>query len=186
MKSPFKSFSSIAAMVFILAGAASPHTNAQQNAGGSMSENNSHAAIIHRFYEECLNKNRTDLMPELFNENVVSHSGTTKQAGLAAYEQNAQRVRSLFPNGQFTVDDVVSNGDKAAAHWTMTATHTAPVAGVAPTGKPIVNHGVVFYRFENGKIAELWFQIDQVGVLQQLGVNIPGAPAPAQQPAPAH
>jgi len=105
---------------------------------------------------------------------------------LDALEQNAQRVRSLFPNGQFTVDDVVSNGDKAAAHWTMTATHTAPVAGVAPTGKPIVNHGVVFYRFENGKIAELWFQIDQVGVLQQLGVNIPGAPAPAQQPAPAH
>lgn len=182
MKLPFKSFSSIATVI-VLAGAVTSHAAAQQNTGGSMSENNSHAAIIHRFYEDCLNKNHLDLMPELFSENVVNHSGNNSQTGLAAFEQGVQRVRGMFPNGQFTVDDVVSSGDKAAVHWTMTATHTAPVAGVAPTGKPITNHGIVFYRFENGKISELWVQVDQIGVLQQLGVNIPGVPVPAQRPA---
>jgi predicted ester cyclase len=171
-------------MVFILAGIASPHTQAQ-NAGGSMSENNAHAKVIHQFYEECFNQSRLEELPELFQENVVNHNGNNTQTGLKAFEQGVQRVQGMFPSGHFTVDDIVTNGDKAATHWTMTATHTAPVAGIAPTGKPIVNHGVVFYRFENGKIAELWVQVDQIGVLQQIGVNIPGVPVPVQQPAPA-
>jgi hypothetical protein len=38
---------------------------------------------------------------------------------------------------------------------------------------------VVFYRFEGAKIAEVWIQVDQLGVLRQIGVQIPGLPAQA-------
>jgi predicted ester cyclase len=172
--------------ILVLAGTALSNAQSQQNAGGTMSENAAHVAVIHRFYEECLNQGRVDELSELFTPGVVGHSGSGKQTGLAEFERNVHHVRSMFPNGRFTVDDVVASGDEAAARWTMTATHTAPIAGVAPTGKPIVNHAVVFYRFENDKIAELWVQLDQIGVLQQIGVQIPGmptAPAPANQQA---
>lgn len=135
-------------------------------------------AIIHRLYEECLNQGRLERLSELVNPEVVSHFGSNQVTGFDAFEQNIRQVRGMFPNGSFTVDDIVSNGDKAAARWTMTGTHTAPIAGVAPTGKPITNRAVVFYRFENGKIAEVWLQVDQVGVLRQVGVEIPGLPAP--------
>jgi predicted ester cyclase len=49
---------------------------------------------------------------------------------------------------------------------------------VPPTGKQLTEQAVVFYRFENGKIAEIWAQMDQLGILRQIGVEIPGMPAP--------
>jgi predicted ester cyclase len=149
--------------------------------GGEMSEN-SNAAVIRRLYDECLNHDRFEILAELVGDDVVQHFGQSSSKGLEAFESNARRVRAMFPDGRFTVDGVVSNGSEAAAHWTMTGTHSAPIAGIAPTGKPITNHGVVFYRFAHGKIAEIWLEVDQVGVFRQIGVSLPGAPA-AQAPA---
>jgi steroid delta-isomerase-like uncharacterized protein len=137
------------------------------------------ATVIHRLYEECVNQNRLDLVPQLVTDNVVTHGPGADQAGIEAFEQTIKRVGVMFPDHHFTVDDVVTDGDKAAARWTLNATHTAPINGVPPTGKRITEHAVVFYRFENGKIAELWLQMDQLGVLRQIGVEIPGAPAVA-------
>jgi steroid delta-isomerase-like uncharacterized protein len=147
--------------------------------GGQMSNVDVHAATIHRFYEECLNQGRTDLLPELVTADVVSHTGSNEQKGLAAFAQGMQQVRAMYPDRHFTVDDVLTNGDKGAARWTMVATNTVPILGVAPTGRQLTNHGVVFYRFEGAKIAEVWIQVDQLGVLRQIGVQIPGLPAQA-------
>lgn len=140
---------------------------------------NSQAAIIHRFYEESLNQNRLDILPELVSANVINHGfDGSQQTGIQALEQTIRRTQGLFSGHHFTVDDVVSNGDKAAARWTMAANNTVPIGGVAPTGKQITQHAVVFYRFEEGKIAEIWLQLDRLGVLQQVGISIPGMPAP--------
>jgi predicted ester cyclase len=147
--------------------------------GGQMSNVDDRAVTIHRFYEECLNEGRTDLLPELVTANVVNHTGSNEQRGLAAFEQGMQQVRAMYPDRHFTVDDVLTNGDKGAARWTMVATNTVPILGVAPTGRQLTNHGVVFYRFDGAKIAEVWIQVDQLGVLRQIGVQIPGLPAQA-------
>ena len=142
-----------------------------------------HAAVIHRFYEECLNQYNSELLPELFAPGVVLHASTGEAAGIDAVRRTVDNVHAMFPKHHFTVDDVVVNGDKAAARWTMTAINTAPIAGVPPTGRPITNRAIVFYRFENGRIAELWLQMDQVGVLRQIGVQVPGTPPSTNAPA---
>ena len=176
----------------LLLGLIPTHTSAQTT-GASMSAAATttldHAAVIHSFYEQCLNQHRSDLLPDLFTPNASFHSSTGDSTGLDAVRQTVDRVHAMFPNHHFTVDDVVVNGDKAAARWTMTATNTAPIAGVPPTGRPITQHAVVFYRFEGNKIAELWIQLDQIGVLRQIGVQIPGVQlpnAPSAAPAAVH
>jgi steroid delta-isomerase-like uncharacterized protein len=133
------------------------------------------ATTIHYFYEQCLNQRKSDLLPELFSADVVAHTPNGDSTGLAALQQTVERVHAMFPDHHFTVDDIIVSGDKAAARWTMTATNTAPIGGIPPTGKPITQRANVFYRFEDGRIAELWLQLDQIGVLRQIGVPIPGA-----------
>jgi predicted ester cyclase len=140
-----------------------------------------HAVVIHRFYEQCLDQHQSVLIPELFTPNVILHSPNGDSTGLAAISQTVERVHAMFPSHHFIVDDVVASGDKAAARWTMTAINTAPIAGVAPTGRPITQKAIVFYRFEDGKIAEFWLQLDQVGVFRQIGVALPGVPTPSSQ-----
>jgi steroid delta-isomerase-like uncharacterized protein len=164
------------------AGIFSPHATAQTTTQGVSMAATDQASTIHRFYEQCLNQNRPDLIPELFAPNVILHSSTGDATGLPAIRQTLDRVRAMFPDYRFVVEDVVTNGDKAAARWSMTATNTAPIAGVPPTGRHITQNAIVFYRFEDGKIAEFWLQMDQLGVLRQIGVQIPGVQLPVAQP----
>jgi steroid delta-isomerase-like uncharacterized protein len=166
----------------IFGGIFSPHAAAQTTTQGVSMAATDQASTIHRFYEQCLNQNRPELIPELFSPNVVLHSSTGDATGLLAIRQTVDRVRAMFPDYHFVVEDVITNGDKAAARWSMTATNTAPIAGIPPTGRPITQNAIVFYRFEDGKITEFWLQMDQLGVLRQIGVKIPGVQLPATQP----
>lgn len=133
------------------------------------------ATTIRLFYEQFLNRHQSSLLSELLTADVVAHTPNGDSTGLAAVQETVERVHAMFPDHHFTVNDIVVSGDKAAARWTMTATNTAPIGGIPPTGKAITQRANVFYRFEDGKIAELWLQLDQLGVLRQIGVQIPGA-----------
>jgi len=134
------------------------------------------ATTIHRFYEECLNQHQSGILPELYTEDAHLHAPNGDAIGLPAIHQMVDRVHAMFPDHTFKVEDVIVSGDKAAARWSMTATHTAPIGGVPPTGKPITQNAIVFYRFQGDRIAEQWLQLDTLGVFRQIGVPLPGAP----------
>ncbi len=67
-------------------------------------------------------------------------------------------------------NDVVTEDDRVVVRWTATGTQTGEFQGIAPTGKKVTWTGVNIYRFECGKIAEQWSELDGIGRLQQLGV----------------
>jgi predicted ester cyclase len=41
--------------------------------------------------------------------------------------------------------------------------------GVLPTGRKVVFSGIVIARIADGKIAEAWNSLDQLGLLRQIG-----------------
>lgn len=42
--------------------------------------------------------------------------------------------------------------------------------GIQPTGKPVTVSGFDYFRIAGGKIVEMWQEVDQLGMMQQLGV----------------
>ena len=54
--------------------------------------------------------------------------------------------------------------------WSARGTHQGDLQGIAPTGKSVTITGTTLCRFEGGKIAEAWELLDQMGMMQQLGV----------------
>jgi steroid delta-isomerase-like uncharacterized protein len=129
---------------------------------------------VRRFYEECLNGNRIELLPALMSETIVVHP--SERNGLEDFRAFLGELRTVFPDQRFHVEDIFGRGDRVAARWTMQATHSAPLAGIAATGKKVTQTANIIYRMEDGKIAEFWSQIDQAGMLRQLGA-LPPAPA---------
>jgi steroid delta-isomerase-like uncharacterized protein len=127
------------------------------------------AETVRKLYDEALNQNRPELLPELLTEDIVFHS-TTEEQGMAAY-QAMTGLRVAFGDMRFTIHDLIASGDRVVVRWSMTANHQGPLAGIPATGKPIQQRANVIYRMEGGKIAEGWAQMDQIGVLRQLGVD---------------
>ena len=56
--------------------------------------------------------------------------------------------------------------------WTAEGTHRGPWGTIAATRRPMTFSGVNIFRFENGKVAEIWNYRDDLGLMQQLEVPV--------------
>jgi predicted ester cyclase len=80
-----------------------------------------------------------------------------------------------FPDLRLTVEDAVGEGDLVAQRVHFAGTHTGEFQGLPPTLRKVEFSGLEINRFVDGRVAEHWFQLDALGLLQQLGlVVVPG------------
>jgi steroid delta-isomerase-like uncharacterized protein len=80
-----------------------------------------------------------------------------------------------FPDMRLHIEETVAEGDRVAVRWTFMGTHSGPFLGIPPTGKAVTMSAIEVNRVADGKIAEHWVALDQLGVLQQLGaIPAPG------------
>jgi predicted ester cyclase len=80
-----------------------------------------------------------------------------------------------FPDLQLSVEDAVGEGELVAQRVHFTGTHTGEFQGLPPTLRKVSFSGLELNRFVDGRVSEHWFQMDALGLLQQLGlVVVPG------------
>ena len=80
-----------------------------------------------------------------------------------------------FPDLRITVEDAVGEGDLVAQRVHFEGTHTGEFQGLPPTQRKVSFSGLELNRFVEGRVAEHWFQLDGLSLLQQLGlVVVPG------------
>ncbi len=82
-----------------------------------------------------------------------------------AFIQEHTKFRAAFPDYQFTIDDLIAEGDKVVIRGTARATHRGefPVEelkGIAPTGRRLEWAEVWIWRFQNGKFVDGWLILD--------------------------
>ena len=72
--------------------------------------------------------------------------------------------------GYHVVEDVIAEGDKVAARITAHGTHEGELFGIPATGKTMRMSAIGMWRMADGKIVEHWYEADNLGMMQQLGV----------------
>ena len=137
-------------------------------------------AIIRRYYDE-LNRKHFAVYDELIAPEVT-YEGVA--VGREWLRQFSTMLRTAFPDLRITAEEMVAEGDLVATYYTVGGTHRAelqsPAMGrVAPTGKVFTGKGMDLYRIRDGQIVELRGSVDQLTILQQLGV-LPTPAVPAQ------
>ena len=76
-----------------------------------------------------------------------------------------------FPDMRLVVEDVVAQGDRVAVRWTFVGTHEGEFFGSPPTGAQVRMSAIEINRVVDGRIAEHWVALDQLGMLQQVGAS---------------
>jgi steroid delta-isomerase-like uncharacterized protein len=90
-------------------------------------------------------------------------------------EQNleiALQTFQAFPDTVYEIKDIVAVDDKVIVRGVDKATHTLEFQGIPPTGKKLEVSWIAIFRFEEGKIVEVWQEFDSLGWMQQLGYEI--------------
>jgi steroid delta-isomerase-like uncharacterized protein len=90
--------------------------------------------------------------------------------------QAAELFRQAFPDWRSDVQRMIAEDDLVAEHFVAHGTHRGSVMGETPTGHDVALRGVNIFRIADGKIVERWGRLDDLGLLQQLGLaQSPGA-----------
>ncbi len=131
-----------------------------------------------RIPEEIFNKGNLALADELFAADYIEHVPLPPgwPSGVEGFKQFVTMLRAAFPDFHYTVEDGIAEGDKVVGRITAHGTHKGEFMGIPPTGKQATWTEIHIGRYAGGKLVEHWFNGDQLGMLQQLGV----VPAPGQ------
>jgi len=131
-------------------------------------------AIVARFYDEVLNQRKVGVLDELAIEDYVEHDPFPGQGnGRADLKARVQALQSAFDPLRFTVEDVIAEGDKVVVRWKNAGTHSGSFMGIPATKKTFSVAGIDVHLVRDGRIAEHWHVVDQLGQMQQMGL-IPG------------
>jgi steroid delta-isomerase-like uncharacterized protein len=135
--------------------------------------------VVRRYYEEILNQGHIEVLEDIAVPDYIENDPLPGQTtGLAGLKQRVEMLRGAL-NPHFTIEDLVAEGDRVVVRWTQRGEQVRGFLGLPPTGKPFTIAGIDIHRLRDGRMAEHWHVVDQLSLLQQLGV-IPqpqGAPA---------
>lgn len=131
-------------------------------------------ALVRRFYEEVWDKGNLDVVYEVYADDYIRHD---LRPGIPVTGPEGQKViaaefRNAFPDLHWHVDLVEGSEEFIVGRWTGSGTHTGPWGKLQPTGKTVKFSGANIFRFENGKVAEIWNHRDDYGLFLQVGFPV--------------
>ena len=130
-------------------------------------------AIIGRF-TELWNTGNLVIADEIFSSGFINHDPNDPGiTNLESYKGYIPAVRIGFPDINIAADDLVAEEEKVAFRYTIIATHQGDLMGMPATGIQVVWTGITVAHLADGKITEMWWAKDTLGMLQQLGVIPP-------------
>jgi predicted ester cyclase len=132
-----------------------------------------HKAKFRRVVEEAWNKGNTAVLNEVIAPQYVYHTPSGDFKGPEGLAQAVKMYRTAFPDIHLTIDEIVAEGDRLAARFTLTGTFTGELMGIAPTGKRCTMTGALFNRYVDGKEVEAASFFYQLSMFQQLGIKPP-------------
>jgi predicted SnoaL-like aldol condensation-catalyzing enzyme len=141
----------------------------------AMSDQNK--AVVRKFVEEFKNRGNHDIVDEVYTADFAHHFKDPRlPPGRAAMKLLGKSVVAAFPDVHATIEDLLVDGDRVIERTVAGGTSKGPFNGVPPTGKPVQWTEIHIYRLKDGKIAELWSEIDFLAILAQLGALPPPKP----------
>lgn len=130
-----------------------------------------HKTAVQNLVEKGFNQKEMSAFESYFSPNLIDHAlPPGLPAGFEGRKIFVSAFLSAFPDIHVHIEDAVTEGNKLVIRWSAHGTHKADLMGIPPTDKEVSMTGIAIDRFENGQSVEHWEIIDQLSLMQQLGV----------------
>ncbi len=133
------------------------------------------------WFEMCQTGDEARL-DELATETFAGHGpgGTTDRAGFLAW---LRWYGTAFAERRTVVDDVIEGGDRVVVRYTTESAYRGGYLDLPAYGQPVRETGIIIFRVAGGRVAETWFEGNDLEVVQQLGGRVgPGLVVRAGEP----
>ena len=142
-----------------------------------MTNTDANKKVVTEFIDGLFSRGDLGAVDAYLSDDFVNHdppfgAGTDREGMRSA----GAAFRAAFPDWHSDMHVLIAEGDLVAEHFTARGTHRGELMGVAPTGREMTLRGINIFRVRDGRITERWGRLDDLGLLQQLGVVPPLGP----------
>ena len=145
--------------------------------GGRYTSPAENKALVRRFLDEVWNKGNLAVADEIFHPKATSPSAPLLPTGAEGVRILATMFRNAMPDYHIEIIDLLADGEQVLVRFTQTGTHQGELMGIPATGKKAIWGEIGILRFAGGQVVESWYNVDMLGLMQQLGVGGPSAGA---------
>jgi steroid delta-isomerase-like uncharacterized protein len=145
-----------------------PATTGRARRGPRCSRDERPKRLVRRYYDEVLTGRRLKVLDELLAPGFRGHDGAGGLMDRAGYREAAEMLHRAFPDLIVTIEDQVAERDRVSTRWWASGTHAGSFAGIAPTGRTVTVSGIDIHRIDQGRIAELWEELDIASLIAQM------------------
>ena len=89
--------------------------------------------------------------------------------GRDGLREGMRRAHAGVSDPEFTIHDMIAEGDKVAVRLTTTARHTGTFMGMQPTGRRYSIDEIHIFGIRDGQVQEHWHAFDRADLMRQLG-----------------
>ena len=126
------------------------------------------AVLARRWFEEVWNARREEAVEEMMAADAVGHMEGGDVRGPEEFRKARSMFLTAFPDMYITLEDVVSEGDRAAVRWRVQGTHAGELLGVPASERRIDVRGTSWFMIRDGKLDEGWDTWNLGGLVESL------------------
>lgn len=141
-----------------------------QTMSGMTTEQNKH--LVDAFIQELFTKGDLSAVNRYLDPSFVNHDPPFPGApeGPEGMRMAAAMFRQALPDWHSDLDRLIAEGDIVVEAFTASGTHRGELMGVPGSGKTLTLRGINVFRISGDRIVERWGRLDDLGLLQQLGL----------------
>ena len=130
-------------------------------------------ALVKRMYE-AFEKGDFEAYKEVVAPEYVWYlpSRSTKPISREETIEFGKMLRNAFPDFSYSIEELIAGEDRVISIFIFRGTHEGEFQGIPATGNKIEVSGIMITRIENGKIVEDKEELDQLGMMMQLGMEL--------------
>lgn len=121
-----------------------------------------------RWFEEVWNQRREASIEELMAPDAYGHVEGGEYQGPSGFREMQSMFLSALPDVRIEIEDILSDGDRAAVRWRARGTHSGEGFGFEASKREIDVRGTTWMIVKDGKIVEGWDTWNLAGMLASL------------------
>jgi steroid delta-isomerase-like uncharacterized protein len=125
--------------------------------------------IMRRMIDEVWNQGNLASADELFAPDHTSPSAPQLPPGSEGVKILVKMFREAMPDYKMNIDLMLADEAQVVARFTQSGTHSGgDLMGMKASGRKATWTEIGVLKIKDGKIAESWYEVDMLSMLQQL------------------
>jgi steroid delta-isomerase-like uncharacterized protein len=126
--------------------------------------------IVKAWFEMCRTGD-LDQFAELAADDYITH-GPGGTGDRTAFANWLRWYPTAFADQRVALEDVIEADDRVVVRYTVRSTYRGGFLELPADDQSVTETGIIIFRFAGGKVAETWFEANDLEIAQQLGGQI--------------